>query len=164
MHKRYIDYTGYNIWANNLIINNLLAIDDELLFKEMVGSYPTIRATILHIWFAELGWLSRLNGNGWNASKATSFTGSNKELFKEWQNTSKEFKTFVVNSSLEKEIIFEHKEEKFSIPSRELVQTVCNHGSYHRGQIVMMLRQLGITQIAQTDYIEWVREKERGNI
>jgi len=164
MNKRYLDYALYNIWANNRLINNLLEQNDELLIRELVGSYPTIRATILHIWFGEIGWLSRLNGKGWEASKVTKFSGTNKELFLAWQHTSEEFKNFVAKAELEKEIQFEHKGEKFSIPTQEIIQTVFNHGSYHRGQIVMMMRQLGITKISQTDYIEWVREKERGNI
>lgn len=69
-----------------------------------------------------------------------------------------------MSANLEKKIGFEHKEKQFSIPTREIIQTVFTHGSYHRGQVVMMMRQLNITQISQTDYIEWVREKERGNI
>ncbi|UGU15923.1 DNA polymerase [Sinomicrobium kalidii] len=164
MNQGYINYANYNIWANNRLINNLIEQDDELLNKEFVGSFPTIRATILHIWFAETGWLSRLNGNGWETSSVTNFTGTNNELFKKWLMTSERFKKFVEKADLEKEIQFEHKGENFSIPAREIVQTVFNHGSYHRGQVVMMMRQLGISKVSQTDYIEWVREKERGNI
>jgi len=164
MNQTYIDYTLYNIWANNRLIANLSAHDDQLLTTELVSSFPSIRKTILHIWFAETGWLSRLNGNGWDARKVTEFTGTNKELFAEWQITSKAFKDFTITADLEKKIQFEHKGETFLIPAREIVQTVCNHGSYHRGQVVMMMRQLGIATISQTDYIEWVREKERGNI
>lgn len=164
MNQRYLDYALYNIWANNRLINDLLAQDDGIISQELIGSYPTIRATILHIWFAETGWLSRLNGNGWKAQKVTNFSGTNHELFNEWQKTSEKFKNFVSKVDLEKAVAFEHKGENFLIPSREIIQTVFNHGSYHRGQIVMMMRQLGITKITQTDYIEWVREKERGNI
>ena len=161
MNQRYLDYAIYNIWANNRLITSLLEHDDQLLIKKLTGSYPTIRATILHIWFAETGWLSRLNGNGWETSKVNNFSGTPKELFKAWQHTSEQFKTFVATADLEKEIPFEHKGEKFSIPAREIVQTVFNHGSYHRGQVVMMMRQVGISTIPQTDYIEWVREKAR---
>ena len=164
MNQRYLDYADYNIWANNKLINDLLNQDDELLVKELIGSFPTIRATMLHIWFAETGWLSRLNEKGWETKIVTDFSGDNKELFKLWQITSEDFRKFVKNSDLEKEIQFEHKKEKFSIPTHEIIQTVFNHGSFHRGQIVIMMRQLGITKISQTDYIEWVREKERGNI
>lgn len=163
MKQNYLDFSQYNIWANNRLIQDLSALEDGLLIHEFVGSFPTIRATILHIWFAETGWLSRLNGKAWEASKVTGFVGSNKELFSEWQKTSQEFKEFVYTVELEKKIVFQHKGEEFSIPSREIIQTVCNHGSYHRGQVVMVLRQLGITEITQTDYIEWVREKARGN-
>jgi uncharacterized damage-inducible protein DinB len=34
---------------------------------------------------------------------------------------------------------------------------VFNHGTYHRGQLVTMLRQVGVTEIPQTDYIAFVR-------
>jgi len=34
---------------------------------------------------------------------------------------------------------------------------VANHATYHRGQIVTMLRQLGRTP-PSTDYIRWLRE------
>ncbi len=164
MNQRYLDYSLYNIWANNRLIINLSEQDEQLLTKELVGSYPTIRQTLLHIWYAETGWLSRLNGNGWDAKKVTEFSGTNRELFRAWKITSNYFKDFTSNADLEKEIQFEHKGEKFSIPTREIIQTVCNHGSYHRGQVVLMMRQLGISKISPTDYIEWVREKARGNI
>jgi len=161
MNKSYIDYANYNIWANNRLKNNLLKQNDELLSQELVGSFPTIRATVLHLWMAETGWLSRLKGNEWEVSDVSSFSENNTQLFNSWQTTSENFKTFVEKADLKKEIKFEHKGEIFSIPTREIIQTVFNHGSFHRGQIVMMMRQLGISDIPQTDYIEWVREKER---
>ena len=164
MNQRYLDYANYNIWANNRLINDLSLQTDNLINQELTGSFPTIRATILHLWFAETGWLSRLNGNEWETSNVSKFSGSIEELFKSWQATSIAFRNFVEKADLEKPIQFEHKGKSFSIPSREIAQTVFNHGSFHRGQVVMMMRQLGITDISQTDYIEWVRERQRGNI
>jgi len=161
MNQRYIDYAIYNIWANNRLIADLLRLDDQLLNQEFIGSFPTISATISHIWFAETGWLSRLNGNGWEVSNVINFSGNTRQLFKSWQETSENFKKFVEHADLEKKIKFEHKGESFSIPSREIIQTVFNHGSYHRGQVVLMMRQSGISDISQTDYIEWVRENAR---
>ena len=43
-----------------------------------MSSFPTIRATLLHIWYGETGWLSRLNGKGWKTSKVTGFPSSTK--------------------------------------------------------------------------------------
>lgn len=160
-NQRYIDYSTYNIWANNRIIHSLLQLEEGALNQEIVSSFPSINATIKHIWYAESGWLSRLNQNGWDATEVLNFKGSSPELYQQWQKTSSEFMTFVQSCDLEKAIPFEHKGQDFSIPTREIVQTVMNHGSYHRGQVVMMLRQLGINDILQTDYIEWVREMAR---
>lgn len=161
MNQRYIDYANYNIWANNRLINNLLQQEDALLSQVLVSSFPSIRATIKHIWFGETGWFSRLQGKGWQASRVLDFSGTNKELFKQWQSTSEKYKNFIELADLEKEVQFIHNGQTFSIPTREIVQTVFNHGSFHRGQVVMMMRQLKISKITQTDYIEWVREKVR---
>ncbi|MBD0288544.1 MAG: DNA polymerase, partial [Flavisolibacter sp.] len=35
-----------------------------------------------------------------------------------------------------------------------------NHGTYHRGQLVNMLRQLEVSPIPQTDFIVWSRRKK----
>ncbi|GLR15514.1 DinB family protein [Portibacter lacus] len=161
MNQRYIDYATYNIWANNRLINDLSKLDESKLTQEVVGSFPSIRSILLHIWNAEAGWLSRLQTNDWGVLKSDQFKGNSKELFTSWQATSEQFRKYVETTDLERKVNFEHKGEQFSIPAREIAQTVFNHGSYHRGQVVMCLRQLGVTEITQTDYIEWVREQAR---
>jgi len=163
MHMSHLNYALYNIWANNRLIRDLLSQDEVLLTQTCQSSFPDIRSTILHIWYAEVGWLSRLEGKGWVTKHVTSFNGTTRELFIAWQKTSEAFHSFVATADLEKKVSFKSKDEVFSIPSREIIHTVFNHGSYHRGQVVTMLRQLGVSDISQTDYIEWVREKERGN-
>jgi len=44
-------------------------------------------------------------------------------------------------------------------PVCQMILHVFNHGTYHRGQLVNMLRQLGIEKIPQTDFIVWSRKK-----
>ncbi|SMG21976.1 Uncharacterized damage-inducible protein DinB (forms a four-helix bundle) [Marivirga sericea] len=161
MLSTHIDYANYNIWANKRIVQCLLKLDEKLLEEPIISSFPNIKATLAHLWMAELGWLSRLKGDGWDTSQVKDFYGSTAGLMKEWKKTSEQFKDFVEKADLEQELKFEHKGEKFSIPFKEIAHTVFNHGTYHRGQVVMMLRQLGINEIPQTDYIEWVREKAR---
>lgn len=157
-NQRYIDFGNYNIWANNKFIDALSNLDEELLNQKIEASFPSIMKTANHLLMAEYGWLSRLQGNGWDVSEVTNFSGSSNELFKLWQKTSLEFKNFVENADLERKIQFDHKDESYSIPIREIAQTVFTHGNYHRGQLVIMMRQLGITDIPKTDYIEWVRQ------
>jgi uncharacterized damage-inducible protein DinB len=160
-NQQYIDYADYNIWGNNRFIESLSKLNEDLLNQKIEASFPSIMKTISHIWMAEMGWLSRLEGKGWETSEISNFSGDAYEMFKSWQATSQSFRDFVEKTDLEQKLEFEHKGQSFSIPFREIAQTVFNHGSYHRGQIVIMMRQLGITEIPKTDYIEWVREKAK---
>lgn len=157
-NQRYIDFVNYNIWANNKFIDALSNVKEELLNQKIEASFPSVLKTANHMLMAEYGWLSRLQGNGWDVAEVTNLSGTSNELFKLWQKTSLEFRNFVESTDLERKIQFDHKDENYSIPIREIAQTVFTHGSYHRGQLVIMMRQLGISEIPKTDYIEWVRQ------
>ena len=43
----------------------------------------------------------------------------------------------------------------------EILYHLVNHGSYHRGQLVTMLRGAGVTQLVSTDLIAWFREQRQ---
>ena len=43
---------------------------------------------------------------------------------------------------------------------QQMVQHVVNHGSYHRGQVTTLLRQLGAAPPASTDFITFFRERQ----
>jgi uncharacterized damage-inducible protein DinB len=42
-----------------------------------------------------------------------------------------------------------------------MVQHVVNHGSYHRGQVTTMMRQLGAKPAKYMDLIAFYREKQQ---
>ena len=48
---------------------------------------------------------------------------------------------------------------EFETPLRDILQHVVNHGTHHRAQIALLLREAGISPPA-TDYIYFVRENE----
>lgn len=156
--KKYVDYADYNIWANRQLIDHLLDYEDSVLEEKVLGSLSNIRESMRHIWFAEEGWLSRLKGQEWNADKVVNFTGDNEKLIVAWHTTSIEFRNFVEDANLEKSIYYTRNGKEHMIAGEEIAQTVFNHGSYHRGQIIAMMLQVGIEEIPNTDYIEWVRK------
>ncbi|MGZ3844574.1 MAG: DinB family protein, partial [Flavisolibacter sp.] len=51
------------------------------------------------------------------------------------------------------------KKEQFKQPIYQMLLHAFNHGTYHRGQLVNMLRQLGVDKIPGTDFIAWSRRK-----
>ncbi len=153
----HLDYAEYNIWANNLLIETLLAQPQEILHQKLTGSFPTIYATIQHIWSAEAGWLAHLKGEKDGFTDPKHFDGPAKALFAAWQQTSAQFRDYVAHTNLEETVPLTYRGKLLAVARHEIAQTVFNHGSYHRGQVVMMLRQLGVEQIPQTDYVHWVR-------
>jgi len=159
MSQTHINYANYTVWANNRLITTLLKLDEASFNQHIEASFPSLSATIKHIWMAETGWLSRMQGKGWEFTIVKNFSGDAQALCEAWQATTKAFEDFVLSTDLTQKVSFDHNGLNFEIPFSEVVFTVFNHGSYHRGQLVMMLRQLGLTDIPQTDYIEWVREK-----
>jgi uncharacterized damage-inducible protein DinB len=55
---------------------------------------------------------------------------------------------------------YNSKREYFKQPIFQMLLHVFNHGTYHRGQLVNMLRQLAVEKIPQTDFIVFSRTKK----
>ena len=53
------------------------------------------------------------------------------------------------------------KGERWTYPFAEVLQHVVNHGTYHRGQLVQLLRDLG-QAAPSTDYLLFVEERLKG--
>lgn len=51
------------------------------------------------------------------------------------------------------------KKEQFKQPIYQMLLHMLNHGTYHRGQLVNMLRQLEVEKVPATDFIVWSRRK-----
>lgn len=154
----------YNIWANTKFISKLLELDQSILSTKMKSSFTSIFETCKHIWFGETGWLSRIQNKGWQTPEVDNFQGSPAELFNSWQITSNEYLQVIKSTNLDESIPFTHDKINYSISRSDMILTVINHGNYHRGQIVTMLRELDITSIPKTDYIEWLREQARNEM
>ncbi len=45
----------------------------------------------------------------------------------------------------------------------EIIMHVMNHGTYHRGQLITMLRMVGFTAVESTDFIRYLRMKEKAS-
>jgi uncharacterized damage-inducible protein DinB len=67
----------------------------------------------------------------------------------------------LVASLVDPEQVIEYKSfagDPFTNPLGQIVRHVVNHGTYHRGQVATMLRQLG-AQAVSSDLIGFYRER-----
>ena len=148
---------AYNIWANQKLLEIILALPEEKQKQEIPSSFKSLHTTVFHMWDAESMWWQRMKLHERIIRPSDNFNCSMKELFngllqqnhqwQEWVNTSTEPMLDHVFQ------YYNQKKESFKQPIFQMMLHVFNHGTYHRGQLVNMLRQLGIEKIPQTDFI-----------
>ena len=156
-----LDCAQYNEWANTRFITLFRGVDEALINQHIVSSFPSIRETLLHIWDVEMLWLERLKGNSPTTFPSKSFTGSNNDIYDGLLQASDNLKTYIEKCpkiEFTREIAFKTiKIGEFSDIKANMMQTTLNHSTFHRGQLVVMCRQLNIGPIPQTDFIAYKR-------
>lgn len=151
----------YNAWANARFIEVLQTLTDQQLDQEVVSSFSSIRKTVYHVWGAEDIWLQRLQRVEKPVWKVFTFEGSFSEACANWIESSEELVR--VTEALAEDMLTQTipvvnmKGELHQDMIGDIFQHITNHSSYHRGQLVTMLRQLGITSIPATDFIAYSR-------
>jgi len=161
MKELFVKYANYNLWANERIANLLRGLDAAVVDKEIPSSFNSIRKTVFHIWDAEYIWLQRLHGlslTDWPSKHYGQETPIEKFL-----ETSKAFREFVEQMP-EEEIIYDCvysnlKGDEFRTPRNEIFLHIFNHSTFHRGQLVTLLRNADITELPGTDFILFTRNK-----
>ena len=156
-------YTTYNHWANSRIINTVMLHGMDILDVEIKSSFPSLRKTIYHIWDAEKAWLKRFEGeiDMGKVSFSNKFEGDAEHAFRDWLEVSAGHMSFVIDHDAEYlETILHYqnmKGEPFAGEFTGLIMHVMNHSTFHRGQIVTILRALGVTEIPSTDLVTYLR-------
>jgi uncharacterized damage-inducible protein DinB len=163
MTKTYLlELANYNIWANDKLTNWLTQISSEQFEQPLMGSFKNIHETTLHIVAAEQIWHERLQNNV-SEWLGLTFEGDKELMLKTWKRTSHDLKQCIQDLPEEKLM------EKFAFSTRDgtpfnmerykALAHVFNHSTFHRGQLVTLLRQVGFTGVSTTDLINYYREK-----
>ena len=155
-------YAAHNLWANKKIIETAILLSEEQINTEIVSSFPSVYKTFLHLMEVEYVWWERLKltehdtPSGW-------FTGDFTELSKKLLELSRQWQEWIESAN---EVNITHvfayqnsKKEHFKQPVYEMLLHLFNHQTFHRGQIITMLRQLGLDKIPPTDFIVFSRKK-----
>ncbi len=144
------------------MVEAMRALPDSAVNQEMDSSFKTIKDTACHVWGAEDMWLQRLSLSENPVWVVKGFEGSFGEALTNWQAASKDIMGFVARqdeASLSAGLHYSDlKGNRHTTPVYMVLQHVFNHATYHRGQLVTMMRTAGATQIPGTDFILFARE------
>jgi uncharacterized damage-inducible protein DinB len=152
----------YNVWANRRSLSAAAALAPEQFTKPMGNSFPSVRDTLAHVFGAEWIWLERFQGRSPSSLPDTAQYPDAATLGERWREFEPRLLNFVrglAQNDLDR--VLEYKTLKFGTYSNPLwqsMQHVVNHGSYHRGQVTTLLRQLGVPPVL-TDLMHFYRER-----
>src|SRR5215218_8274972 len=155
MKELFVQYAAYNTWANASLLQLIESLSEEQQKTEIKSSFSSLYKTVLHMLDAESIWWQRIKLQERIDVPSRTFTGSMKELITLSVQQNKQWQEWVGHTNehgFQHEFIyFNLKKERFKQPVYQMLLHLFNHGTYHRGQLVTMLRQLGIEKIPQTD-------------
>ena len=159
----------YDRWANTCVFRSLKALTVEQFTRDLGGSFGSVRDTMLHILAGEWTWL-----NFWKACsqddtlladlrtrRQTLFSpeafSNLDDVWRKWTEVEREQLDFVNSVTTESlQTMFPARNTLLSLA--HLMQHVANHSTYHRGQISLMMRQLGAEPVA-TDFHVFLGER-----
>lgn len=154
-------HLAYNVWANRKIAEFIESAGENVFHSEVISSFPSLQKTVLHIWDAEYIWLKRLQGESLTTFPGKSFTGTMQQCLQGWLQCSQQFEAYIAGQNEQYYSSVCHyknlKGDAFSNTVEGIVMHVVNHGAFHRGQVITLLRQQGYTQLASTDLITFFR-------
>jgi len=155
-------YGSYNLWANRALAEVLNTLPEDQFITEQKSSFRTIKETVMHMYDAETIWYNRLNGvspTEW-PSRGIKCTGS--EAVKLLLDASKKLAELTVSiseSTAGSKCRFMSLDGKeYEIDIKDILQHCFNHSTFHRGQLVTMLRFCGAEKLPSTDYITYIRK------
>ncbi len=156
----------YDRWANNRILKSVGALTPEQFTRDLGGSFPSVRDALLHIVASNWAWLTYWKELSPSDQILTDlFTRSDTHfpaesfptpaaVLPKWAETEQEKARFV-NELTDEQLDRALPVGNTSITLAHLLQHLANHSTYHRGQVAMMLRQLG-AKAQSTDFAEFL--------
>jgi uncharacterized damage-inducible protein DinB len=148
---------AYTRWADGCLLAACAELTPSQYTLELGGSFPSLQATVAHLAGSAKLWSLRLGGLPYaglmpaaeipDVSTATARLAEAYAVFEGaaagWEAAKAETFTYRNLAGVE-----------MTKPRWQIFRHIVNHGTYHRGQIANMLRQLGVKP-PTTDLLYW---------
>jgi uncharacterized damage-inducible protein DinB len=156
----------YDRWANKSVLQAASTLSGEQFTRDLGGSFKSVRDTLVHIVSGEWGWLtiwkeraltSEFVTKLWDRIEVTfdpKAYGDIAAVRTKWGEVEREqidFVSGVTDESLMRMLPI----RTTHLSLAHLMQHMANHSTYHRGQVSMMMRQLGGKPVA-TDFARFL--------
>lgn len=149
------EYAAYGLWANTRFAQRLERETAEVLDADVPSSFRSIRKTLLHIRDAECAWTRRLLGEPlrWPAEESVAI-GTVLTHAQRFAEVARGFS----EAELTTEIAYtDLKGNPHRSAAWQMIMHCVNHGTQHRGQLITMMRALGLDEVPANDLVAFQR-------
>jgi uncharacterized damage-inducible protein DinB len=152
----------YHYWARDRLLAAVATLPPEQFTEDRGNSFPSVRDTLAHLIGAEWVWCARWMGESPQFPPSTEYQELT-DIRRAWVEQERKIRAVLqrlgpedVSKLVEYTGFSGHCQSQ---PFWQMLQHLVNHGSYHRGQVTTMLRQLGAAPPKSLDLIAFYRER-----
>jgi uncharacterized damage-inducible protein DinB len=171
IHRMTADYIqtviDYNYWARDRVLASAEQLSPEQLSQNLGSSFSSVLDTLVHMHSAEWLWFHRWKGESpiigadrkaWEREhRQVHHLASVATIRDAWRPLESDIRAFVhalgsagLGQAIEYKTV---TGQPATAVYWQMIVHVVNHGTYHRGQVATMLRQLAGTPAQSTDMI-----------
>ncbi len=153
----------YHYWARDIILDAVTELPRETFTRPVESSFRSVRDTVAHIYAADLVWYTRWVGQSPGSLTEYDQFPDVTSIRTAWKALESNVRQFVIDlGEAGVSRTFEYRllsGAADAAPFWQMLVHVVNHGSYHRGQVTTLLRQLGEPPPKPTDMIAFFRTR-----
>ena len=151
----------YHYWARDRLLEAVDPLTPEQLTRDLGNSFCSVRDTLVHLYGAEWIWCSR-----WEGGSPTALPGPDgypdlaaiRAAMLEQEARVRGVLARLGDEGILTPMPYRMLDGRAQAqPFWQQFQHLVNHGSYHRGQVTTMLRQLGVAAPKSMDLIAFYR-------
>lgn len=153
----------YHRWARDRALAATAALAPAQFVQPLGNSFGSVRDTLAHLHGADEVWLSRWTGGAPTGLPPADRFPDLASLRAAWGELDLRLAAFVGGldaAGLARSLTYRaFNAQLVTLPMWQMLQHLVNHGSYHRGQVTTLLRQLGAAPPASMDLVAFYRER-----
>jgi uncharacterized damage-inducible protein DinB len=166
MHDDFPSLFAYNRWADDRILAACRGLSQDAYTRELPSGMTALRTTLVHLAAATQAWSRRIRGEPVTALASETDLPAVEDAVRVLRETHDAFAHLASTLTPQRLAgIFSYrnlKNEEKRLPLWAVLRHVVNHASYHRGQVAVKLKRLGVDPPA-TDFVFWaIEETARG--
>lgn len=155
MKEHLLELLDYHFWATRKMLDHIAKLPSHIYREPLVSVFPSVSHVVKHMHDVDQIWYSRMNEH---FQKVERDLDNIRDAAAAFNILHQEIAGYVRTCDAQSVVHYRNsKGEEFSNTLEEIVHHIVNHGTYHRGNITAMLRQLGQTGVSN-DYIVYLRE------